>query len=128
MIWGTIIQIAGVISVAIGSILALSKLWSNYFERSKSMADFLSSIIDKKNGKNNKTYPKKLDEEKTPNSDLIKKLVNFIVEEKMLSIEGQLKIRMLIFRLSSRENLFLTTGIGLIVLGSFLQVVGLILS
>jgi hypothetical protein len=121
MTWAMFFQIIGIISVATGTILALSKLWSNYFERSKRMANFISSVVEKKDGKNNE----KIDEKKVQRAE---DLLEFIIKEEMSSIDGQMKIQRIIFTLSSREQQFLAVGISLILIGSFLQIIGLIIS
>jgi hypothetical protein len=121
MTWGIFLQVIGIISVSTGSIIVLSKLWSNYFERSKRMANFLSSILEKKDEKNKE----KTDKIKIQRAE---DLLEYIIKEEISSIEGQMKIQKIIFTLSSREKQFLAGGISLIILGSFLQIIGLIIS
>jgi len=118
---GILLQIVGIFFVMTGAILALSKLWKSYFERSKKMAVFLSSIVEKNDEKNKE----KSDETKIQTA---KDFLSYIVKEEMSSFGGQMKIRKLIFRLSSVEQRFLAGGIVLIVFGSFLQIMGLVIS
>ena len=117
---GILLQIAWIIFVMMGAILALSKLWNSYFERYKRMADLLLSIVEKKDEKNKE----KSDETKLKRAE---DLLNYIVKDEISSVNGYLKVRKLIFRLSTAEQRFLVGGIGLIVFGSFLQIIGIVI-
>ncbi len=118
---GILLQISGIFFVMIGAILALSTLWTSYFERSKRMADLLSSIVEK----HDKQNKEKSDETKIQKAE---DLLSYVVKDQMSSVNGYFKVRKLIFRLSSIEQRFLVGGIGLIVFGSVLQIIGLVIS
>jgi len=120
MNFGILLQIAGIFFVMLGAILALSKLWTSYFERAKRIADLLSSIVEK----HDKQNKEKTNKTKIQTAD---DLLSYVVKEQISSIDGYMKIRKLIFRLSSVEQRFLGGGIGLIVFGSFLQIIGLVI-
>jgi len=115
------LQIAGIFFVMIGAILALSKLWKSYFERSNKMVNLLSSTVEKVNEQNNK----KSGEKKIQNAE---DFFCYFIKEEMSTYKGQMKIRKLILQLSSVEERFLVGGVGLIVFGSVLQIIGLIIS
>jgi len=118
---GILLQIAGILLVMTGAILALSKLWKSYFEKNNRMADFLSSIVEKIDDIDKEELGKK----KNPSA---KDLCTYILKEEMSSIDASIRIRKLILRLSSVEQRFLIGGIGLIVIGSVTQIIGLIVS
>ena len=101
MIFGSILQIIGIILTGTGSLLAITKLWQGYIEESKRKADFWV-----RNWKEYQKYKTGSSESEKTEKDMKKIILNYYFLERK----------------------FICIGIALILTGMILQIIGTIMA
>jgi len=132
MIIGPILEIIGILFTALGSILALTKLWEEHIEKSKKWAGFLAKCGDdlekyvNESLKKDNEYLLKVKE----SNELHPKFIEYIEKSTQLHIEKSIKNkekmnkRIASYYFLDRNLLYL--GVSLIVIGTILQISGVI--
>lgn len=129
---GPILQIIGIALTATGTILTLSKLWQRYFEESKKWAEFYTwflkeyiksdDIIREKDSK----WLKEVLESETFHPSYKKGMGKLIKSRFKYSKRTKNRIKKDILKLLRQDQYFLKIGVSLIILGAFIQVIGVL--
>lgn len=133
MIWGSILQIIGVLLTAFGAILALTKLWEGYFYRSKKWAEINAWLFKEYVTNDDKLREKDIEYLKKvlKSDDFDQEYKAWLTKITKSRIKGSDKtkerMKKNILRQLFLDRYFLQIGVSFIIIGTVTQIIGIVI-